>query len=98
VSGMGSQFGVLLGKCVVEIRPRHMTKGSAIDQLMRLSPFAGRTPIFAGDDYTDEDAFEVVNRLGGISLHIGDSASTIARYRLASPDQLREWLQQVDSA
>jgi trehalose 6-phosphate phosphatase len=93
--GMGSQFAVLVGKCVVEIRPRHMTKGSAIDQLMRQSPFDGRTPIFAGDDCTDEDAFEVVNRLGGISVHIGDSASTIARYRLASPDQLREWLQQL---
>jgi trehalose 6-phosphate phosphatase len=81
VGGMGSQFGVLMGKCVVEIRPRHMTKGAAIDQLMQQAPFGGRTPIFAGDDCTDEDAFEVVNRLGGISIHVGDSTTTHARYR-----------------
>jgi trehalose 6-phosphate phosphatase len=95
VGGMGGQFAVLMGKCVVEIRPRHMTKGSAIELLMQEAPFRGRTPIFAGDDCTDEDAFEVVNRRGGISIHIGESASTLANHRLASPDQLREWLQQV---
>jgi trehalose 6-phosphate phosphatase len=95
VGGMGSQFAVLMGKCVVEIRPRHQTKGIAIDQLMRMAPFRGRTPIFAGDDCTDEDAFEVVNRLGGVSVHVGSSSGTQAHHRLASPDQLRGWLQQL---
>jgi trehalose 6-phosphate phosphatase len=94
-SGLGGEFGVLMGKCVVEIRPRHLTKGAAIDRLMQQAPFRGRTPIFAGDDCTDEDAFEVVNRLGGISVHVGASASTRAKFRLSSPDQLRRWLQQV---
>jgi trehalose 6-phosphate phosphatase len=93
--GMGAEFAVLMGKCVVEIRPRHLTKGTAIDRLMQQPPFQGRTPIFAGDDCTDEDAFEVVNRLGGISVHVGVSASTFANYRLTSPDQLRAWLQQM---
>jgi trehalose 6-phosphate phosphatase len=95
VADMGGEFGVLMGKCVVEIRPRRLTKGTAIDHLMRAAPFRGRTPIFAGDDCTDEDAFEVVNRLGGVSMHIGDSTSTRAKYRLKSPDQFRAWLQQV---
>jgi trehalose 6-phosphate phosphatase len=95
VGGMGSEFAVLVGKCVVEIRPRHLTKGTAIDQLMQQPPFKGRTPIFAGDDCTDEDAFEVVNRLGGITIHVGDSASTLAKYRLTNPGQLRAWLQQM---
>jgi trehalose 6-phosphate phosphatase len=94
--GMGSEFGVLMGKCVVEIRPRHLTKGTAIDRLMQQVPFRGRTPIFAGDDCTDEDAFEVVNRLEGISVYVGEIAPTRARYRLSSPDQLRGWLQQLD--
>jgi trehalose 6-phosphate phosphatase len=93
--GLGGEFAVLMGKCVVEIRPRHLTKGTAIDRLMQQPPFKGRTPIFAGDDCTDEDAFEVVNRLGGISVHVGVSASTLANYRLTSPDQLRVWLQQM---
>jgi trehalose 6-phosphate phosphatase len=96
VGGMGSEFAVLMGKCVVEIRPRHQTKGMAIERLMQQPPFRGRTPIFAGDDCTDEDAFEVVNRLGGVSVHIGTSGSTGATYRLADPDELRSWLQQLD--
>ena len=95
VGGMGSEFAVLMGKCVVEIRPRHQTKGVAIEYLMQQPPFRGRTPIFAGDDCTDEDAFEVVNRLGGVSVHIGSSA-TGAKHRLTDPDQLRSWLQQLD--
>jgi trehalose 6-phosphate phosphatase len=95
---LGGEFAVLMGKCVVEIRPRHMTKGSAIGRLMEQAPFRGRTPIFAGDDSTDEDAFEVVNRLGGISVRVGESAASAARYQLADPDQLRHWLLQVAEA
>jgi len=97
-SGLGSQFGVLMGKCVVEIRPRHLTKGSAIRQLMERAPFRDRIPIFAGDDTTDEDAFEVVNGLGGISLRVGEEIPTAAKFRLATPDQLRGWLLEVAAA
>lgn len=97
-SGLGSQFSVLMGKCVVEIRPRHLTKGAAIRQLMERAPFRDRIPIFAGDDTTDEDAFEVVNGLGGISLRVGDQVPTAAKFRLATPDQLRGWLLEVAAA
>jgi trehalose 6-phosphate phosphatase len=95
VGALGSQFSVLLGKCVVEIRPRHLTKGSAMRRLMEQAPFRGRIPIFAGDDSTDEDAFEFVNRLDGISVRVGEVAPTAARFRLANPDALRGWLLQV---
>jgi trehalose 6-phosphate phosphatase len=98
IGSLGSQFSVLMGKCVVEIRPRHLTKGSAMRRLMEQAPFRDRIPIFAGDDTTDEDAFEVVNGLGGISLRIGEQAPTAAKYRLASPDQLRSWLLEVADA
>lgn len=96
--GLGSQFGVLLGKCVVEIRPRHLTKGAAMRRLMERAPFRDRIPIFAGDDTTDEDAFDVVNALGGISLRVGEQAPTAAKFRLASPEQLRGWLLEVADA
>lgn len=92
---LGPEFAVLVGKCVVEIRPRQLTKGSAIRRLMEQRPFRGRTPIFAGDDSTDEDAFEVVNRLGGISVRVGEEAPTAAKYRLADPDRLRGWLLEI---
>lgn len=92
VAGMGSDFAVLVGKCVVEIRPRHLTKGTALQQLMEVEPFRGRTPIFAGDDSSDEDAFEVVNRLGGISVRVGEARPTAATCQLSDPEQLRRWL------
>jgi len=98
VGRMGAQFAVLVGKCVVEIRPRHMTKGAALQRLMEDAPFRGRTPIFAGDDSTDEDAFEVVNRLGGISVRVGPVARTAATCRLSDPDQLRRWLLEIAQA
>jgi trehalose 6-phosphate phosphatase len=92
---MGGDFAVLVGKCVVEIRPRYLTKGIALQRLMETPPFRGRTPIFAGDDVSDEDAFEVVNRLGGISVRVGDPARTAATCHLTDPDQLRRWLQEI---
>jgi len=92
VGSLGSEFALSLGKCVVEIRARHLTKGAGLRQLMEQPPFRGRVPIFAGDDTSDEDAFEVVNRLGGISVRVGEVGPTAARYRLADPQQLRGWL------
>jgi trehalose 6-phosphate phosphatase len=95
VAGLGPAFAVLVGKCVVEIRPRQLTKSAGIHRLMEQAPFRGRSPIFAGDDVTDEDAFVLVNQLGGISVRVGAPAATAASFTLADPDQLRRWLQEI---
>lgn len=92
---VASDFAIRLGKCVVEICPRHLTKGAALLQMMERRPFRGRTPIYAGDDSTDEDAFDVVNRLGGISVRIGDNAPSAANFRLPDPGRLRRWLLEI---
>jgi len=89
---LGPDCAVRLGKCVVEVRPRHLTKGAALRRLMEYAPFRGRTPIYAGDDCTDEDAFDVVNGLGGISIRVGAAAPTAATYQMPDPNQLRGWL------
>ncbi|HAQ87243.1 MAG TPA: trehalose-phosphatase, partial [Pseudomonas sp.] len=42
------------GKCVFELKPRGASKGEVIRTFMQEAPFAGRTPVFIGDDLTDE--------------------------------------------
>jgi len=81
------------GKMIVEIKPKSANKGAAIKAVMARAPFKGRVPVMAGDDATDEDAFAVVEALGGISIKVGDGA-TRARFRLADPHAVSLWLMQ----
>ncbi len=80
------------GKCVLELAPRGYTKRGAIEAFMRQKPFAGRTPVFAGDDITDEDGFEAVNELGGHSIRVGGMEATAARHRYSSVSTVAAWL------
>jgi len=83
---------VLLGHSVFEIKPGVVNKGSALAAFMEEPPFAGRTPVFVGDDVTDEAAFTVVNALGGLSVKVGAGA-TEAKWRLANVDAVLAWLE-----
>jgi trehalose 6-phosphate phosphatase len=80
------------GKMVLEVRPRGETKGSAIAAFMREAPFAGRTPVFLGDDVTDEDGFRFVNESGGVSIKVGPGDSTAA-FRLEDAGEVSRWLE-----
>ena len=87
----GGAFEALDGKMVIELMPRSSGKGRAIADFLANAPFHGRLPVFIGDDITDEDGFAVVNRLGGVSVHVGCGA-TIARHRLATVGDVWAWL------
>lgn len=80
------------GKSVFEIRPAGYSKGSAIDLFMGQKPFQGRTPVFIGDDVTDEAGFVAVNELGGISIRVGETSESSAQYRFANVAAVLEWL------
>ncbi len=82
---------LLRGKCVLEVKPRGVHKGQAIIDFMAQRPFAGRTPVFVGDDVTDEAGFAAVQTLGGWGVKVGDGP-TMAPYRCMTPVALRDWL------
>ncbi len=81
------------GKMVVELLPAGRDKGRAIGDLLGLAEFAGRRPVFVGDDVTDEAGFRMVNARDGVSVRVGEAAGeTDARHRLADVGALQSWL------
>ncbi len=90
--GSTQDLRLIHGKMVIEIKPRHADKGSAVRAFMAEAPFQTRIPVFLGDDVTDEDAFEAINALDGISIHVGVSRNSAARYRLDDVGQVLRWL------
>jgi trehalose 6-phosphate phosphatase len=83
---------LLWGKMVMEIKPRSTTKGDAVRALCELAPFAGRVPVFVGDDVTDRDGFAVAQELGGCAVTVGDMGLASAAMVLANPAAVRDWL------
>jgi trehalose 6-phosphate phosphatase len=92
---VGTAFVLQRGKCVFELRPAAWSKGVAITQFMSEPPFAGRKPIFVGDDLTDEHGFAVVNALGGISIRVGEATVTMAQQRVRCVSDLIKWLERL---
>ena len=85
------------GRQLVELYPggegdEGFDKGRAISALLEVPPYRGRTPVFAGDDYTDESGFALVNAREGISVLVGDRAPSAACFHLADPAAVRAWL------
>jgi len=87
---LGDAFHVQEGRRVLELKPAAATKSDAIRDFMTEAPFAGRRPMFVGDDLTDLDGFATVERLGGLSVAVGDHVS--AMRRVASPRDVRALL------
>ncbi|MCW8306193.1 trehalose-phosphatase [Acidiphilium sp. PA] len=61
---------VLPANMAWEIRPVGADKGRALEWFMQQTPFAGRVPVFVGDDTTDEAAIAAARAQGGIGLHV----------------------------
>ncbi len=82
------------GDCVVELRTPGADKGDALRAFMNEPPFEGASPIFVGDDLTDEAGFIAADDLGGYGVRVGSSARpTAARYALADIEAALAWLE-----
>lgn len=92
-SALASAMGLSAtkGKMVIEVLPPQANKGHAVQTLMERAPFAGRKPVFVGDDLTDENGILVAQAMGGFGVKVG-AGSSAARYRLDSVDAVHRWL------
>ncbi|MFO7277253.1 MAG: trehalose-phosphatase [Pseudomonadota bacterium] len=88
------QIQVQPGHFVIEIKSAAANKRTAIEQFMQEPPFAGRVPVFLGDDVTDRDGFQYVEQEGGHALFVGPSPES-GRGWLPNPGAVREWLRSL---
>jgi trehalose 6-phosphate phosphatase len=82
--GGSPQFALMPARKAWEVKPRGADKGTAVTALMARPPFAGRLPVFIGDDVTDEDGMAVARAMGGVGLRVGEA--------FRDPGAVREWL------
>lgn len=81
-------FDVLPARMAYEICGRDVSKGAAVRRLMTIPPFAGRKPIYIGDDVTDEPAIAAAQEAGGLGLHV-------ARDFNGQPSRVRSWVKSL---
>ena len=85
--GRSEAFALMPARKAWEVKPLGADKGTAVAALMARAPFAGRVPIFIGDDVTDEDGMEMARAMGGAGLRVGDA--------FKDPAALRDWLAEI---
>ncbi|MGN6424152.1 MAG: trehalose-phosphatase [Asticcacaulis sp.] len=81
-----------LGACVAELVTLGADKGQALNAFMREAPFMNASPVFVGDDLTDEDGFRAAVDLSGYGVLVGPPRPTRAQCRLDSSAAVIDWL------
>lgn len=97
MQALAEEHGLLVqpGKMMVELRVPGGDKGRAVRRLMSREPMAGTTPVFVGDDVTDEAGFRAAGELGGFGILVGAPRDTLARYMLPDPKAVHAWLREI---
>ena len=93
-ASIAKQSGLTMkrGKCVIELVRPGANKASAVHAFMETPIFAGSTPIFIGDDVTDEDGFVAVQKYGGLAIAVGERPSNNANFKLDNVKDVHAWL------
>ncbi len=85
---------IMPGKLVVDVKPVGINKGNAVCELMGYPLFAGRQPIFIGDDTTDVPVFGVIPSFGGRAYSVGGIVADVDG-RFDTPESVRSWLARI---
>jgi len=88
----GEPTELLLGKAMFEVKRPGINKGESIRRLMEHPPFAGRMPVFIGDDVTDESVFKVLPEIGGKGFSVNRYFPGLTGI-FKNPAQVRDALQ-----
>ena len=80
------RFELMPGSMTWELRPRGVSKATAVTGLMERAPFAGRVPVYIGDDVTDEDGIYAARAMGGMGWRV------VEIFR--DPAGVRAWLEE----
>ena len=97
----GGKIRTSSGKKVHEVRPAvPWNKGKAVQMLLeKFLPKNVRgsyLSMYVGDDLTDEDAFQAINSVGGISIFVGDGRQkSVATYYLNDTSEVSSLLAEV---
>lgn len=86
-----ANYEALPGKFMIEVKPTAFNKGTAVLQLMEQPPFAGRRPLFIGDDVTDEAVFAILPDVHGTGFSVGRLIAGASGV-FATPADVRAWL------
>jgi trehalose 6-phosphate phosphatase len=90
---LGGNYHIQEGTMTLELKPRGFTKATAVKAFMSEPPFSGRTPVFVGDDLTDQDALRTVEDEGGISIAVGERVH--GQFRIENASAVRTWLRGI---
>ncbi|MBN1265139.1 MAG: trehalose-phosphatase [Anaerolineales bacterium] len=89
-------FRILGGHRFLEIAPQAANKGFTIQALLAETLDQADTAVYLGDDDKDEEAFAVLQELGGYAVKVAPpNTPTRAQFRLDSPAAARAWLHKV---
>ena len=92
---LAAETGLTLqdGDMVEELRTPGPTKADSVMAFMAEPPFEGASPVFMGDDATDEDGFAAARALHGSGILIGPPRATGAKFRLPDVEHALAWLE-----
>ena len=83
------------GHYVIEVKGSASSKRAAVEQFLQEPPFAGRVPVYVGDDLTDLEALAYVKSVGGNGVFVGPEPMA-GHHSLPHAAAVRDWLRSLE--